>query len=69
MPCWRGSTNGALSSVGVGAGAEATELAQLLAALGVSPLLLVASPLRVTAILPLEALADAERSLHARLEP
>jgi aspartate kinase len=60
---------GALSYVGVGAGAEAHELSKLLDDLGASPLLLVATPLRVTALLPLEALSEAERRLHARLYP
>ena len=58
---------GTLSHVGVGAGAEASELLTLLAELETPPSLLIATPLRVTALLPLEALALAERGLHARV--
>jgi aspartate kinase len=56
-----------LSSVGVDAGSEGGELAALLADLGASPLLLVTSPLRVTAVLPEAGLAAAEQALHARV--
>ncbi len=60
---------GTVSMVGVGVGAEGSEVAAALADLGTSPLLLVSNPLRVTAILPDSALTDAERALHARLLP
>jgi aspartate kinase len=60
---------GALSAVGVGAGAEAAELAGFLSTLGVSPRLLVATPLRVTAVLPSALLGAAEQALHARFFP
>lgn len=58
---------GALSKIGVGAGAEAAELAAFVSDLGAAPLWLVASPLRVTAVLPLARLDAAERAVHARL--
>jgi aspartate kinase len=60
---------GTLSAVGVGVGAEGTEVARALADLGTSPLLLVSNPLRVTAVLPDSALAAAEQALHSRLCP
>jgi aspartate kinase len=58
---------GTVSSVGVGAGGEAARLAEFLSDVGASPLLLVASPLRVTALLPEAALTAAEAALHARV--
>jgi aspartate kinase len=58
---------GTVSSVGVGVGAEGPQLAELMSELGAPPLLLLASPLRVTALLPQAALAAAEAALHARL--
>jgi aspartate kinase len=58
---------GTVSSVGVGVGADGARLAEFLSALGEPPLLLVASPLRITALLPEAALTAAERGLHAQL--
>ncbi len=58
---------GTVSSVGVGAGAEGAQLAEFLGDLGAPPLLVVSSPLRVTALLPEAALTAAEAALHARL--
>jgi aspartate kinase len=58
---------GTVSSVGVGVGGDGARLADFLSALGTPPLLLVASPLRITALLPEGALSEAERALHARL--
>jgi aspartate kinase len=58
---------GSVSAVGVGAGAEGSQVAQFLAGLGAAPLTVVGSPLRVTAVLPDGALSAAERALHARL--
>jgi aspartate kinase len=58
---------GTVSKVGVGAGSEAAELAAFLKALGVAPLLLIATPLRVTALLPSAALDAAERAVHVQL--
>jgi aspartate kinase len=58
---------GTVSDVGVGAGAEGRDVAALLGALGASPRLLVATPLRVSAVLEQSALAAAEAALHARL--
>ena len=60
---------GTVSSVGVGVGAGGARLAEFLSALGGLPLLLVASPLRITALLPEAALTTAERALHAQLFP
>ena len=57
---------GALSHVGVGVGADASELLALLSDLNAVPSLLVATPLRVSAVLPLECIARAERELHSR---
>jgi aspartate kinase len=58
---------GTVSSVGVGVGAAGARLAEFLSALQAPPSLLVASPLRITAVLPEAALATAERALHALL--
>ena len=58
---------GSVSSVGVGVGAEAAQVAEFLDHLGATPLSFVATPLRATAVLPQAALATAERALHARL--
>ena len=58
---------GTVSSVGVGVGGDAARVAEFLDALGVPPLLLVASPLRISALLPEAALARAEQALHAQL--
>jgi len=58
---------GTVSSVGVGVGADGVRLAEFLSALEAPPSLLVASPLRITAVLPEAALAPAERALHALL--
>jgi aspartate kinase len=58
---------GTVSSVGVGVGGDATRVAEFLDALGMPPLLLIASPLRISALLPEPALARAEQALHARL--
>jgi aspartate kinase len=58
---------GTVSSVGVGVGGDAARVAEFLNALGVPPLLSIASPLRMTALLPEAALARAEQALHARL--
>ncbi len=58
---------GMVSRVGVGVGSDGAGLAEFLAALGQSPQLLVASPLRISAVLPESALSDAERALHAQL--
>jgi aspartate kinase len=58
---------GTVSSVGVGVGGDGARVAEFLSALGCPPLLLVASPLRITALLPENALSQAERALHAQL--
>lgn len=58
---------GSVSSVGVGVGSDGLQLAEFLAQLAGPPLLLVATPLRTTALLPESALAAAEQALHARL--
>lgn len=58
---------GTVSSVGVGVGGDGARIAEFLSALGAAPLLLVASPLRLSAVLPEDALAAAEQALHARL--
>jgi aspartate kinase len=58
---------GSVSAVGVGAGAEGARIAEFLADLAAQPLSLVATPLRVTAVLAQSALAGAESALHARL--
>ena len=58
---------GSVSSVGVGVGADAARVAGFLSDLPAMPLLLVSSPLRLTAILPEAALTAAEQALHARL--
>ena len=58
---------GTVSRVGVGVGGDSARVAEFLEALGTSPLLLVASPLRITALLPEAALGAAEQALHARL--
>ena len=58
---------GTVSSVGVGVGGDGARLADFLSALDSPPRLLVASPLRITALLPEAALSQAERALHARL--
>jgi len=57
---------GEVSVVGVGAGGDAARLDGVLASLPCEPLLLVAGPLRVSAVLPEANLAVAERALHAR---
>jgi aspartate kinase len=59
---------GTVSAIGVGSGAQAARVADFLAALGCTPQLLVASPLRITALLPHAALQAAEAALHARLQ-
>ncbi|HVY27734.1 MAG TPA: aspartate kinase [Polyangiaceae bacterium] len=58
---------GSVSSVGVGSGADAGAVAHFVSRLGVAPLLLVASPLRVTALLSESDLSAAEHALHAAL--
>jgi aspartate kinase len=58
---------GSVSSVGVGAGAEGARVAEFLGDLGTTPLCVVGTPLRATAVLPQAALAGAERALHSRL--
>lgn len=58
---------GTLSRVGVDVGASARDVAEFLADLGAEPLLVTASPLRVTAVLLEATLDGAERALHARL--
>jgi aspartate kinase len=58
---------GTVSRVGGGAGAEGAALASFLSQLGMPPLLLLASALRVTALLPDGALSAAEQRLHAAL--
>jgi len=58
---------GTVSRVGGGAGTEGAELASFLSQLGMPPLLLLASALRVTALLPDAALSAAEQRLHAAL--
>jgi aspartate kinase len=58
---------GTVSCVGVGVGAEGAQLAEVMQDLGAAPLLLIASPLRITALLPDAQLAAAEQALHARL--
>jgi aspartate kinase len=58
---------GTVSDVGVGAGAEGRDIAELLGCLGATPRLLVATPLRVSAVLDQASLATAEAALHARL--
>jgi aspartate kinase len=58
---------GTVSAIGVGIGSEGTEVAAALSDLGTPPLLLVSSPLRMTAVLPDAALAAAEQALHTRL--
>ena len=58
---------GTVSSVGVGAGGEGAQLAEFLNRIGTPPLLLVASPLRATALVPEAALSSAEAALHAHL--
>jgi aspartate kinase len=55
-----------VSLVGVGVGAEPRELAMFLEDLGTKPPLLLASPLRVSALVPEASAAAAERALHAR---
>ncbi len=57
---------GSVSLVGVGAGADPGELARFLAALE-RPLLMFTTPLRATAVLPVDALSAAEAGLHAQL--
>ena len=56
-----------VSLVGVGTGSEAEQLTRFLADLGVTPLHVCSSPLRISAVLPEMALSAAERALHARL--
>jgi aspartate kinase len=58
---------GSVSSVGVGVGEGGARVTTFLDALDAPPLLLVANPLRITAILPEAALAKAEQALHALL--
>ena len=58
---------GTVSQVGVGVGGDGARIAEFLSALGAAPLLLVGSPLRLSAVLPDAALAAAEQALHARL--
>lgn len=58
---------GSVSSVGVGSGAEASSVAAFLRRLGAPPLLLIGSPLRLTALLRDADLDAAERALHAEL--
>jgi aspartate kinase len=58
---------GTISRVGVGSGGDAATMAAFLASLGASPLLLVASPLRVTALLREAELGAAELAAHAGL--
>ena len=58
---------GPVSSVGVGVGGDGARIAEFLSALGAAPLLLVGSPLRLTAVLPEATLSAAEQALHARL--
>jgi aspartate kinase len=58
---------GSVSLVGVGVGAGPAELSRFMAAVGERPLLTTTSPLRATAVLPLEALGAAEATLHAQL--
>lgn len=57
---------GLLSLVGVGVGAEGSQIADFMACLSAPALALVVSPLRVSAVLAHDALAEAERALHAR---
>jgi len=58
---------GTVSRVGVGVGAEGADLVRFLSDLGAPSRFVVASPLRVTALLPEAALATAEAALHAHL--
>ncbi len=58
---------GTVSHIGVGVGADGARLAEFLGALGLPPLLLISSPLRITALLPEAVLSQAELALHARL--
>ena len=58
---------GTVSSVGVGVGGDGARIARFLSALGAAPLLLVGSPLRLSAVLPEGALAGAEQALHAQI--
>jgi aspartate kinase len=58
---------GSVSVIGVGAGAEPLELSRFMSAVGERPLLTFSSPLRATALLPLDALGPAEAALHAQL--
>jgi hypothetical protein len=57
---------GTVSLVGVGVGSDGSELASFLGALAAPPQLLVATPLRITAVVQRSAVDDAERALHAR---
>jgi aspartate kinase len=58
---------GSVSLVGVGVGAEPARLAAFLRALGERPLLMFTNPLRISALLPEDALGAAELALHAQL--
>jgi aspartate kinase len=58
---------GQVSLVGVGVGAHGAAVAEFLADLGATPLGLITSALRVSAVLPESALARAEQAVHARL--
>ena len=57
---------GTVSCVGIGVGTEGARVAEFLGQLGVPPLLLIATPLRISALLPEAALTQAEHALHAR---
>ncbi len=57
---------GTVSCVGVGVGAEGGRVAEFMGQLGAPPLLLISSPLRITAVLAETALSQAEHALHAR---
>ena len=58
---------GTVSQVGVGVGGDGARIAEFLSSLGAAPLLLVGSPLRLSAVLPEAALGAAEQALHARI--
>jgi aspartate kinase len=57
---------GSVSVAGVGVGAEPRQLAEFMGALEGAPLLVNASPLRITAVMPEPALEASARRLHAR---
>ncbi|MEB2311497.1 MAG: aspartate kinase [Sorangiineae bacterium] len=57
---------GAVSLIGVEVGARAGTVLELLDALPAAPRWITGTPLRVTAVMPVDALGDVERAWHAR---